>query len=221
MLSLTEALIINVDYSIFERLERKYEKTIHFVQTVFRFANNIFLNTVWTKGGGRPLGEHDEVLEGYGSALCSIVIYDQPAVEQIHPLYNNERYYWDAGYLVGVLKRLPRRTDVCLSYLFTGLPIIETKNRDLDGLSMVGSIFSDREDRPNVGAVSFNGCDDPLNLFCMLNFAHELGHSFGAYHDPSSKECISDRNGSYLMGNPFLFEKGSNNMVIIWLFVYL
>ncbi len=193
-------------------MERKQHSTIHFVQTVFSFANNIFLGTALRRMG-RGGEEEEEVLEGYGNALCRVKIYEEPPEDEMSPLYN-ERGYWDADQLLyEKLGRQPHLNNFCLSYLFTDLRIIETRNQDLNGYAVVDGLYSLDRRQPKVGAVSFHDCPDPLDLHCMLAFAHELGHSWGARHDPASGECIPDRGGNYLMGSPFLYEKGPNNMV--------
>src|SRR5699024_1304381 len=75
-------------------------------------------------------------------------------------------------------------------------------------------IFSSSKEYPNVGVVSFAHCrHDPLDLYCLLNVVHELGHSWGASHD-DIEECTPRTGGAFLMGGePFLGSKGPNNML--------
>lgn len=210
-------LIIYVDYSLFELMGQQHHRVIHFVHTVFTFANNIFLRTIWSKTGYPDEDDvenniENSILKGYGHTLCKVVIQEQPPT-RMDPLYNHDRSYWEYDHLTTVLSNLPRRSSYCLAFLFTNLNIFSTDKNDMNGVAMQSALFSTRESVPNVGAATFHHCSDPLDLHCLLNFAHELGHSWGAFHDSHTHECIPPANGTYLMSNPFLFTRGSNNMV--------
>lgn len=197
-------------------MNHEYHRTIRFVHSVFTFANNIFQSTKFTKTGysnGYEDIENEGTFEGFHHTLCKIIVQTEPP-KMMDSLYNHDRAYWPYDHLKNVLSNLPHRESYCLAFLLTNMSIVGTDS-DINGFAMESSIFSARKSVPNVGVASFHNCPDPLDLYCTMNFAHELGHAWGAPHDAHSTECIPSTGGTYLMSTPFLFTKGPNNMVLL------
>lgn len=213
------AMMIMADYSLFTLMNRSRAKTVLFVHFVYTVANEIFLSTTFTRNGFVSKVVDDianiDYFHGYGHTLCKIVIEEFPP-RIGDELYNENRTTWPQNHLERVLKRLRDRASYCLAFVFTNLKIEGTMYSDVNGISMDGGIFSEDQKVANGGAVSFYHCRDPWNLDCVLNFAHELGHSWGAIHDSDTEECFPQINGSYLMSFPFLYSIGQNNFVSLF-----
>lgn len=206
-----------MDYSLFAKLNHDRTKSVLFVNFAFNFANEIFLRTKFTRTGYSSSWVKDDdieetIYEDYGHSLCQIVIEERPP-QVIDDLFNAGLDYWSEKALTSVLRNLKHRDSHCLAYLFTNLKINDSRYSDVNGYAMIESIFSNRKEVPNSGAVSFAACEDPWNWYCVLNFVHELGHNWGSPHDPDAGDCISPENGSYIMRMPFLEVYGSNNLV--------
>ena len=191
-------------------------ETLLFVQNVFSIANNIFLKTKFNNFGIFETDSKDndfDTYEGYGNMLCKVVI------EESSPLLKSSTpNRWTQKDLEEKLLDLPDRLSYCLAFYFTNLPITGNEFMGINGFAMKGGIFSEKKTLPNVGVVSFASCNSDPWTNCTLNFAHELGHSWGASHDidEDSPNCISNINGSYLMSFPFLQQIGPNNFVCLF-----
>jgi len=206
--------MIMADYSFYELMNKSRAKTVLFIHFVFTISNKIFLTTKFTKHGYS--GKWDEVenshvFVGYGHTLCKMVIQEHPP----HPgddMYN-DKSIWHQKHVEESMRKLRDRAHYCLAVVFTNLKILSSRSSFVNGFAWVGAIFSSTDEHPNIGIVTFANCKDPWNWQCILNFPHELGHSWGAPHDADSEECIPSQNGSYLMSFPFLDQLGPNNMV--------
>lgn len=210
--------MIHVDYSLFQLMNESRAKTVLFVHFVFTLGNDIFLNTKFTKSGFPNaifggVEEEEDYFEGYGHTLCTIVIEEHEARYPTDFLYNEEKDFWRQSHLEEKMSNLKDRGSYCLAYLFTNLRIEGARYGDVNGFAMEGGIFSDKRDVPNTGVVSFAKCKDPWNLYCVLNFPHELAHSWGSRHDADTEDCLPSTNGSYLVSFPFLDQLGENNFV--------
>ncbi|NXL33986.1 ADA17 protein, partial [Glaucidium brasilianum] len=209
-------MLVVADHRFFKYMGRGEESTtINYLIELIDRVDDIYRNTSWDNGA----------FNGYGIQIEQIIIHNEP-VKTGEKHYNMARSYpddkkdaWDVKMLLEQFSFdiAEKAAHVCLAHLFT--------YQDFDmgtlGLAYVGS------PRPNShggicpkGKASFSSIpvkDIYLNsgLTSTKNYGktiltkeadlvttHELGHNFGAEHDPDSlPECAptEDQGGKYVM----------------------
>jgi len=102
-------------------------------------------------------------------------------------------------------------SSVCLSYLFTdrsfdngvlGLAWVAYPYGQAGGICDPYADYGGTKKSYNTGLVSFKLFHrEAPRAVTEITFAHELGHSFGAQHDPNTKECMpgDSKGGNYIM----------------------
>ncbi|CAH8524928.1 unnamed protein product [Schistosoma rodhaini] len=202
-------LTLIADYDFFTNLgNRNGPKTIGHVIKVFDRLNYLFLTSKFLDD------KHDEMI-GYGFLLHEIVIHESWTADYGH--YNSPTdvggKIWTATSLLRAFSRFDAKQS-CLAHLLSYKRIDE----GILGMSWLaspdpkklGGICSSPVRRNNkkdlylntgwTTYVDYNG-QQLVNALAELITAHELGHSWGADHDPDTDECnpTAISSGKYLM----------------------
>lgn len=194
------SLMLVADYRFFDIIGQSSATiTAKYMIGVLNRVNNIYTNTDFGNNYG-PLGFE---IEG-------ILVHTSPTSTSNH--YNMQTTTWDTSGLLNAFSRLSVNADwdkYCLAHLFTatafangvlGLAWVAS-----DKVGSLGGICS-----PCSGDNCYNtGWSTSLNKFqnklttleADLVTAHELGHGWGAQHDPDRTECSpsSSGNGKFIM----------------------
>ena len=110
-------------------------------------------------------------------------------------------------------------SSVCLSYLFTdrsfddgvlGLAYIAYPYGQPGGICDPYANYGGTMKSYNTGVLSFRLYNrEAPRALTKIAFAHELGHSFGAHHDPPTKECQPGRQAESPDGNYIMYDKAT------------
>ncbi|XP_078069287.1 disintegrin and metalloproteinase domain-containing protein 17-like isoform X2 [Mustelus asterias] len=207
-------MLVVADYRFFKHMGRGEESiTINYLIELIDRVDDIYRNTTWNNGG----------LKGYGLQIEEIIVNKEPTkVTTGQKHYNMAGSYpdnkdaWDVKPLLEQFSAdiAKSASKVCLAHLFTyqdfehgtlGLAYVGSpKSRALGGIcptpydhpTMQKSVYL------NTGLTSTKNYGKTiLTKEADLVTTHELGHNFGAEHDPDTSECAptEDGGGKYVM----------------------
>ncbi|KAI1241228.1 hypothetical protein IHE44_0009697 [Lamprotornis superbus] len=203
-------MLVVADHRFFKYMGRGEESTtINYLIELIDRVDDIYRNTSWDDG----------TFNGYGIQIEQIIIHNEPnPVKPGQRHYNMARSYpddkkdaWDVKMLLEQFSFdiAEKAAHVCLAHLFT--------YQDFDmgtlGLAYVGSPrpnshayysqIAKKDIYLNSGLTSTKNYGKTiLTKEADLVTTHELGHNFGAEHDPDSlPECAptEDQGGKYVM----------------------
>ncbi|GCB61038.1 hypothetical protein scyTo_0012843 [Scyliorhinus torazame] len=207
-------MLVVADYRFFKHMGRGEESiTTNYLIELIDRVDDIYRNTTWNHAG----------LKGYGLQIEEIIVNKEPTtVKTGQKHYNMAGSYpvnkdaWDVKPLLEQFSAdiAERASKVCLAHLFTyqdfehgtlGLAYVGSpKSRALGGIcptpydhpTMQKQVFL------NTGLTSTKNYGKTiLTKEADLVTTHELGHNFGAEHDPDTSECAptEDGGGKYVM----------------------
>ncbi|XP_041109503.1 disintegrin and metalloproteinase domain-containing protein 17 [Polyodon spathula] len=208
-------LLVVADYRFFQNMGRGEESTtINYLIELIDRVDDIYRNTTW-----------DYNMQGYGVQIEQIIVNKHPTrTEKGKKHYNMNRSYpdeqkdaWDVKQLLEQfsIDIADQASNVCLAHLFT----YQDFDQGTLGLAYVGSpkthalggICPKAYDFKTVGKSIYlntgltstkNYGKTILTKEADLVTTHELGHNFGAEHDPDNLlQCApsDDNGGKYLM----------------------
>ncbi|XP_072554871.1 disintegrin and metalloproteinase domain-containing protein 17a isoform X3 [Paramormyrops kingsleyae] len=215
-------LLLVADYRFFTYMGRKEESTtLNYLIELIDRVDDIYRNTSW-----------DDEFKGYGVQIQQIIINKEPTKVNNEVHYNMEgspdktKDVWDVKKLLEQfsLDIAENASTVCLAHLFTyqdfdegtlGLAYV-APSRSMDGSSHskapgLGGLCSGAYTPPgtkkrtylNTGLTSTKNYGKTiLTKEADLVTTHELGHNFGAEHDPDNiAHCApsDDNGGKYVM----------------------
>ncbi|XP_028296268.1 disintegrin and metalloproteinase domain-containing protein 17-like [Gouania willdenowi] len=208
-------LLLVADHRFFTHMGRQEESTtLNYLIELIDRVDDIYRNTSW-----------DQEFSGYGVQIQQIIIEKRPTpVEPGHAHFNMEgspvigRDVWDVRKLLEQFSMdvVQKASNVCLAHLFTyqdfdqgtlGLANVAPLKSDIPGglcskahpspSSPTGLIYY------NTGLTSTKNYGKTiLTQEAYLVTTHELGHNFGAEHDPDNVAYCAPRDeqgGKYVM----------------------
>ncbi|CAH8512259.1 unnamed protein product [Heterobilharzia americana] len=202
-------LTLIADYAFFTNVGNKDgPKTISYIIKLFDRLNYLFLTSKFLDD------QHGE-MTGYGFLLQEIVIHESWTAESGH--YNSPTdlggKMWTATSLLHAFSRFDVK-QCCLAHLLSYKKVAEgilgmswLASPDPKKLGGICSLPFHQSNKAklylNTGwttYVDYNG-QQLVNALAELITAHELGHSWGADHDPDTDECnpTATSHGKYLM----------------------
>ncbi|XP_048861066.1 disintegrin and metalloproteinase domain-containing protein 17a isoform X2 [Brienomyrus brachyistius] len=215
-------LLLVADYRFFTYMGRKEESTtLNYLIELIDRVDDIYRNTSW-----------DDEFKGYGVQIQQIIINKEPTKVKNEVHYNMEgspdksKDVWDVKKLLEQFSSdiAENASTVCLAHLFTyqdfdegtlGLAYV-APSRSMDGSANskapgLGGLCSGAYTPPgtrkrtylNTGLTSTKNYGKTiLTKEADLVTTHELGHNFGAEHDPDNiAHCApsDDNGGKYVM----------------------
>uniref|UniRef100_A0A3B4CJR4 ADAM metallopeptidase domain 17a n=1 Tax=Pygocentrus nattereri TaxID=42514 RepID=A0A3B4CJR4_PYGNA len=211
----TCTLLLVADYRFFENMGRSEESTtLNYLIELIDRVDDIYRNTSW-----------DDEYKGYGVQIHQIIINKQPTpVSEGQYHYNMKGSPRQKGDVWDVKKLLEQfsldiaenASSVCLAHLFTyqdfdegtlGLAYVaSSRDQALGGLCSKPYFPSQSFKKPsylNTGLTSTKNYGKTiLTKEADLVTTHELGHNFGAEHDPDNIPYCApsdDQGGKYVM----------------------
>ncbi|KAA0199190.1 Disintegrin and metalloproteinase domain-containing protein, partial [Fasciolopsis buskii] len=198
------SLTFVADYMFFKNVgDRSEHKTTRIIITLFHRLNALYQSAKFLL---------DETVEeaGYGFLLADIIIHNSWTKKLGH--YNAPSdvggKVWTAVSLSNAFNRADLK-DTCLAHLLTYRPFMGILGRAWTAAPGFGGICSpkvrqnDEEFLANTGWTTYvdHSGRRLLNAMAELITAHELGHNWGAAHDPDTDECSpsASSRGKYLM----------------------
>ncbi|XP_076834230.1 disintegrin and metalloproteinase domain-containing protein 17a isoform X1 [Brachyhypopomus gauderio] len=212
----TCTLLLVADYRFFQHMGRGEESTtLNYLIELIDRVDDIYRNTSW-----------DEEFKGYGVQIQQIIINKHPtnvSSGQLH--YNMEGSPRPKDFQVWDVKKLLEQfsldiadnaSSVCLAHLFTyqdfdegtlGLAYVaSSRDQALGGLCSKPYYPSKSVEKPsylNTGLTSTKNYGKTiLTKEADLVTTHELGHNFGAEHDPDNIAYCApgdDQGGKFVM----------------------
>ncbi|KAM8847449.1 disintegrin and metalloproteinase domain-containing protein 17 [Synchiropus picturatus] len=206
-------LLLVADHRFFRHMGREEESTtLNYLIELIDRVDDIYRNTTW-----------DQDFSGYGVQIQQIIIEKMPTTVspgQIH--FNMEgsptpgRDVWDVKRLLEQFSEdvADKAANVCLAHLFTyqdfdegtlGLAYVAPAKPDIPGglCSKGCSASNQRLIYLNTGLTSTKNYGKTiLTKEADLVTTHELGHNFGAEHDPDNvPDCAprEDQGGKFVM----------------------
>uniref|UniRef100_A0AAX7U2A4 ADAM metallopeptidase domain 17 n=1 Tax=Astatotilapia calliptera TaxID=8154 RepID=A0AAX7U2A4_ASTCA len=204
-------LLLVADHRFFKHMGRDEESTtLNYLIELIDRVDDIYRNTSWGEG-----------FSGYGVQIDQIIIKKYPTpVDPGKTHFNMKgspvegRDVWDVKKLLEQFSVdiAGKASNVCLAHLFTyqdfdegtlGLAYVAPSKADI-----AGGLCSKGESRGsgviylNTGLTSTKNYGKTiLTKEADLVTTHELGHNFGAEHDPDKPECAprEDQGGKYVM----------------------
>lgn len=178
------------------------QMVLHYQAVEFIFRNQTFNTT----------NEYDSTFspEGIGFRIKEVHIWLEESVPTSLAPKHISIYR-----LLELFSRM-NHSSVCLAYLFTdrsfddgvmGLAYIAYRYGQPGGICDPYAKYGDTWKTYNTGIVTFQLYNrEAPPIVTEITLAHELGHSFGAQHDPETKECTpGPENG----GNFIMFDKAT------------
>uniref|UniRef100_A0AAQ5ZIK6 ADAM metallopeptidase domain 17b n=1 Tax=Amphiprion ocellaris TaxID=80972 RepID=A0AAQ5ZIK6_AMPOC len=199
-------LLLVADHRFFKHMGREEESTtLNYLIELIDRVDDIYRNTSW-----------DDEFSGYGVQIQQIIIEKSPTTVAPGKSHFNMRGSPVKGRDVWDVKKLleqfsvdiaEKASNVCLAHLFTyqdfdegtlGLAYVAPSKPDIPGgLCSKGSIYL------NTGLTSTKNYGKTiLTKEADLVTTHELGHNFGAEHDPDNIPYCApreDHGGKYVM----------------------
>lgn len=221
------SLLLVADYLFYQHMGGEDKKqTVNFLISLVDRVNNMFQKTEWSEKDERPIN-------GLGFLVYEILVHDEPNAQQEH--YNNDQRVWDVRNLLKQFSLNQDNRDYCLAHLFThrkfdnavlGLAYVSSpRPHSVGGICSAG--YPDKDKRTyyyNTGLTTTrNTFGQPIiTRVTDLVTAHELGHNWGAEHDPDITECSpsSRSGGAYIMYTYSVSGYDENNKVIFFPFVF-
>ncbi|XP_066530295.1 disintegrin and metalloproteinase domain-containing protein 17a isoform X2 [Hoplias malabaricus] len=212
----TCTLLLVADYRFFEHMGRGEESTtLNYLIELIDRVDDIYRNTTW-----------DNDFKGYGVQIHQIIINKEPTLVSSGETHYNMKgsprpkdpQVWDVKKLLEQfsLDIAENASSVCLAHLFTyqdfdegtlGLAYVaSSRDQALGGLCSKPYYPSQSAKKPsylNTGLTSTKNYGKTiLTKEADLVTTHELGHNFGAEHDPDNiADCApsDDIGGKYVM----------------------
>uniref|UniRef100_UPI0037E785BF disintegrin and metalloproteinase domain-containing protein 17 isoform X3 n=1 Tax=Semicossyphus pulcher TaxID=241346 RepID=UPI0037E785BF len=207
-------LLLVADHRFFKHMGREEESTtLNYLIELIDRVDDIYRNTSW-----------DEEFKGYGVQIQQIIIEKSPTPVAPGKNHFNMRGSPTEGRDVWDVKKLlefsvdiaEKASNVCLAHLFTyqdfdegtlGLAYVAPSKPDIPGgLCSKACPSSSNEQRAiylNTGLTSTKNYGKTiLTKEADLVTTHELGHNFGAEHDPDNIPYCApreDQGGKYVM----------------------
>ncbi|KAG9347363.1 hypothetical protein JZ751_004930 [Albula glossodonta] len=208
-------LLLVADYRFFEYMGRKEESTtLNYLIELIDRVDDIYRNTSW-----------DDEFKGYGVQIQQIIIKKEPTPVQGNGIHFNmlgspkkNKDVWDVKKLLEQfsLDMAENASKVCLAHLFTyqdfdegtlGLAYVApSRPGALGGLCAkpyYPSLTSHKVSYLNTGLTSTRNYGKTiLTKEADLVTTHELGHNFGAEHDPDNIPYCApsdDQGGKFVM----------------------
>uniref|UniRef100_A0A3P8PWH5 ADAM metallopeptidase domain 17 n=1 Tax=Astatotilapia calliptera TaxID=8154 RepID=A0A3P8PWH5_ASTCA len=197
-------LLLVADHRFFKHMGRDEESTtLNYLIELIDRVDDIYRNTSWGEG-----------FSGYGVQIDQIIIKKYPTpVDPGKTHFNMKgspvegRDVWDVKKLLEQFSVdiAGKASNVCLAHLFTyqdfdegtlGLAYVAPSKADIAGGLCSKVIYL------NTGLTSTKNYGKTiLTKEADLVTTHELGHNFGAEHDPDKPECAprEDQGGKYVM----------------------
>uniref|UniRef100_A0A3Q0RK26 ADAM metallopeptidase domain 17 n=1 Tax=Amphilophus citrinellus TaxID=61819 RepID=A0A3Q0RK26_AMPCI len=197
-------LLLVADHRFFKHMGRGEESTtLNYLIELIDRVDDIYRNTSW-----------DEDFSGYGVQIQQIIIEKNPTSVEPGKTHFNMKGSPVKGRDVWDVKRLleqfsvdiaGKASNVCLAHLFTyqdfdegtlGLAYVAPSKLDIAGGLCSKVIYL------NTGLTSTKNYGKTiLTKEADLVTTHELGHNFGAEHDPDKPDCAprEDQGGKYVM----------------------
>ncbi|XP_027742710.1 disintegrin and metalloproteinase domain-containing protein 17 isoform X1 [Empidonax traillii] len=209
-------MLVVADHRFFKYMGRGEESTtINYLIELIDRVDDIYRNTSWDDG----------TFNGYGIQIEQIIIHNEPnSVKPGEKHYNMARSYpddkkdaWDVKMLLEQFSFdiAEKAAHVCLAHLFTyqdfdmgtlGLAYVGSPRPNSHGGICPKAYYSQIAKKDiylNSGLTSTKNYGKTiLTKEADLVTTHELGHNFGAEHDPDSlPECAptEDEGGKYVM----------------------
>ncbi|XP_064002407.1 disintegrin and metalloproteinase domain-containing protein 17 isoform X3 [Pogoniulus pusillus] len=208
-------MLVVADHRFFKYMGRGEESTtINYLIELIDRVDDIYRNTSWDNGA----------FTGYGIQIEQIIIHNEPnLVKPGEKHYNMARSYpdekkdaWDVKMLLEFSFDIAEKAaHVCLAHLFTyqdfdmgtlGLAYVGSPRPNSHGGICPKAYYSQIAKKDiylNSGLTSTKNYGKTiLTKEADLVTTHELGHNFGAEHDPDSlPECAptEDQGGKYVM----------------------
>lgn len=212
------SLKLVADYRFYEKIGGKDEvKTIAYLVNLISRVNDIYQHTLWRDSPAAP-GFDDR-----GFLIKAILVHDSPSPADpslSRPHYNSEVDMWDVESLLASFTESEgsRPLELCLAHLFTyqsfkngvlGLGYIASPRVGTSGgICSAPSSSRGPDGRPRQlyynsalsSAKSTYGAA-VITREADIVTAHELGHNWGAPHDPNTPECSPTQahGGPYIM----------------------
>ncbi|XP_076849267.1 disintegrin and metalloproteinase domain-containing protein 17 isoform X2 [Brachyhypopomus gauderio] len=222
-------LLLVADYRFFRHMGRKEESTtINYLIELIDRVDDIYRNTSW-----------DEEFKGYGVQIQQIIINKIPTpVEPGQAHFNmkgspvKNRDVWDVKKLLEQfsIDIADNASRVCLAHLFTyqdfdegtlGLAYVAPAKDGLPGGLCSKEGFQSRDRGAmflNTGLTSTKNYGKTiLTKEADLVTTHELGHNFGAVHDPDEVPFCApseDQGGKYVMYPIAMFSMCSKDSIV-------
>ncbi|XP_068199125.1 disintegrin and metalloproteinase domain-containing protein 17 [Antennarius striatus] len=208
-------LLLVADHRFFKHMGREEESTtLNYLIELIDRVDDIYRNTSWEEG-----------FSGYGVQIQQIIIKKSPTPVAPGTSHFNmrgspvrRRDVWDVKKLLEQFSAdiAPNASNVCLAHLFTyqdfdegtlGLAYVAPSKPDIaGGLCSKACPSSSNEQQAmylNTGLTSTKNYGKTiLTKEADLVTTHELGHNFGAEHDPDDiPDCAprEDQGGKYVM----------------------
>lgn len=196
-------LLVVADYSFFRDMgHSKRETTASFLIAAIQNVNQHYKKTVWDAAGGYVQ---------MGFQIEEMLIHTQFTLNP-KGHYNTEDT-WDYNEKLYAFSRSRHINKFCLAHLFTSYPfkdnvlglafIAPESAASAGGICSIASHIGGKPVYPRTGWSSAKNSRNlqVLSLQFELVTTHELGHNWGAEHDPDTDECgpSSRDNGKYVM----------------------
>ncbi|XP_062981218.1 disintegrin and metalloproteinase domain-containing protein 17 [Elgaria multicarinata webbii] len=209
-------MLVVADHRFFQHMGRSEESTtINYLIELIDRVDDIYRNTSWDNAN----------FNGYGIQIDQIIVHREP--EKVPPgtkhynmaksQPNEEKDAWEVKQLLEQFSFdiAERASKVCLAHLFTyqdfdmgtlGLAYVGSQRQNSHGGICPKAYFNSAAGKDvylNSGLTSTKNYGKTiLTKEADLVTTHELGHNFGAEHDPDSMpECAptEDQGGKYVM----------------------
>lgn len=208
------------DFHFFKDQGKDMKSVVSHLVSVVDRINKIYLDTEFA-----DVEAGESSLKGFGFVLQEILVHEQPTLEDGH--YNSMRGQWAIRDLLEAFSRDRAHKWYCLSHLFThqkfesgvlGLAFVAHTRKLIPGGVCTQPVTK--------GATTFyyntgvtttkNSLGNPIfTRITDLITAHELGHNWGAEHDPDLVECSprSSYGGAFIMHTYSLAGYEHNNRI--------
>uniref|UniRef100_A0A667YKJ0 ADAM metallopeptidase domain 17 n=1 Tax=Myripristis murdjan TaxID=586833 RepID=A0A667YKJ0_9TELE len=202
-------LLLVADHRFFKHMGREEESTtLNYLIELIDRVDDIYRNTSW-----------DDEFKGYGVQIQQIIIEKSPTPVAPGGSHFNMRGSPVEGKDVWDVKRLleqfsvdiaEKASQVCLAHLFTyqdfdegtlGLAYVAPSRQGIPG-GLCSEKYLPLPIYLNTGLTSTKNYGKTiLTKEADLVTTHELGHNFGAEHDPDNNPCAprEDQGGKYVM----------------------
>jgi disintegrin and metalloproteinase domain-containing protein 17 len=208
------------DYHFFNDQGKDVKAVVSHLISVIDRINKIYLETEFA-----DVASGESSLKGYGFFVQDIVVHNEPSLEEGH--YNSVKDQWAIRDLLEAFSKDRTHKWYCLSHLFThqkfesgvlGLAFVAHTRKLIPGGVCTQPVTKGSTTYYyNTGVTTTkNSVGNPIfTRITDLITAHELGHNWGAEHDPDLVECSprSSYGGAFLMHTYSLAGYEGNNRI--------